>query len=99
MSCVKISCVKKSGLVSITRQVSRIAGEWGRWCFPELHPRAQEAAEFITSPQSLRGLRDIFRHESINGFPAAYPVVVRCTFSNALLLSYQNDSHKIPQVK
>ena len=56
----------------------------------------QGAAEFFASPSSLRSLRDVFQREGIGGgFPPAYQVVVRCKFSNALLLSYQYESHKV----
>jgi hypothetical protein len=53
------------------------------------------AAEFFSSPRALRNLRDILAKEGISGFPAAYQVVVKCTFSNMLLLAYEYDSHKI----
>jgi hypothetical protein len=55
------------------------------------------AAEFFSSPRALRGLRAIFAREGVNGFPAAYQVVVRCTFSNLLLLAYEYHSHRILQ--
>jgi len=53
------------------------------------------AAEFFSSPRALRNLRGILAKEGIRGFPAAYQVVVKCTFSNMLLLAYEYDSHKI----
>jgi len=31
----------------------------------------------------------------VRGFPAAYQVVVRCTFSNMLLLPYEHIEHRI----
>lgn len=55
----------------------------------------QGAAEFFASPSALRSLREVFQREGIGGFPPAYQVVVRCKFSNALLLSYQYESHKV----
>jgi hypothetical protein len=55
------------------------------------------AAEFFSSPRALRNLRAIFAREGVNGFPAAYQVVVRCTFSNLLLLAYEYHSHRILQ--
>ena len=55
------------------------------------------AAEFFASPRALRSLRAIFAREGVNGFPAAYQVVVKCTFSNLLLLAYEYHSHRIMQ--
>jgi hypothetical protein len=55
------------------------------------------AAEFFASPRALSGLRAIFAREGVNGFPAAYQVVVKCTFSNLLLLAYEYHSHRILQ--
>jgi hypothetical protein len=55
------------------------------------------AAEFFASPHALRNLRAIFAREGVNGFPAAYQVVVKCTFSNLLLLAYEYYSHRILQ--
>jgi hypothetical protein len=55
------------------------------------------AAEFFSSPRALRNLQSILKKEGIQGFPAAYQVVVKCTFSNMLLLAYEYDSHKILQ--
>ena len=53
------------------------------------------AAEFFSSPRALRNLQSALRKDGIQGFPAAYQVVVKCTFSNMLLLAYEYDSHKI----
>jgi hypothetical protein len=55
------------------------------------------AAEFFASARSLRHLRDIFAQDGIKGFPAAYQVVVKCTFDNMLLVSYEYHSHRILQ--
>jgi len=55
------------------------------------------AAEFFASPRALHNLRAIFAREGVNGFPAAYQVVVKCTFSNLLLLAYEYHSHRILQ--
>lgn len=55
------------------------------------------AAEFFSSPRALRNLQAVLRKEGIQGFPAAYQVVVKCTFSNMLLLAYEYDSHKVLQ--
>ena len=52
-------------------------------------------AEFFASPRSLRNLRSVFAREGVAGFPAAYQVVVKCTFDNMLLAGYEYHSHKI----
>jgi len=57
------------------------------------------AAEFFSSPRALRGLKSVLVKEGNRRFPAAYQVVVKCTFSNMLLLAYEYDSHKILQVE
>ena len=53
------------------------------------------AAEFFSSPRSLRNLRTILAREGVNAFPAAYQVVVKCTFNNSLLVAYEYHSHRI----
>jgi len=53
------------------------------------------AAEYFTSPRSMERLRGIFEKEGLKGFPAAYQVVVKCKFSNMLLLSYEYHSHRV----
>ena len=55
----------------------------------------QGAAEFFASPNSMRELRARFEREGIRGFPPAYQVVVRCTFSNKLLLKFEYYSHVV----
>ena len=53
------------------------------------------AAEFFASPRSMRHLLDRFANEGFRDFPQAYQVVVRCTFSNLLLLTYDYHSHRV----
>jgi hypothetical protein len=55
------------------------------------------AAEFYSSPRALRNLRAVLAREGLNGFPAAYQVVVKCTFSNMLLVAYEYHSHRVLQ--
>lgn len=45
------------------------------------------AAEFFSSQEHLAELRQRFRGDGVNGFPRAYQVVVRCNWSDGLLLS------------
>ncbi len=53
------------------------------------------AAEFFSSPRSMRELLDRLQKQGQRGFPQAYQVVVRCTFSNLLLLTYEYHSHRV----
>jgi len=55
----------------------------------------QGAAEYFSSPAALRELKARFRRDGLPGFPAAYQVVVRCTFSNMLLLEYEGVDHRV----
>ncbi len=45
------------------------------------------AADFFSSAEHMRALRGEFRKRGLRGFPPAYQVVVRCNFSEGLLLS------------
>jgi hypothetical protein len=51
------------------------------------------AAEFFTSAQELRKMKERFQAEGIRGFPPAYQVVVRCKSSDTLLLSAEYEAH------
>ncbi len=53
------------------------------------------AAEYFASPRSLKALRAVFAKEGVNGFPAAYQVVVKCSFENMLLVSADYHYHRI----
>jgi len=55
----------------------------------------QAAAEFFSSPNTLRDLRERFRKEGINGFPRAYQVVVMGRTDGVLLLSFRYDTHQV----
>jgi hypothetical protein len=54
-----------------------------------------EAAEFFSSPQSMRELRARFAKEGIDGFPRAYQVVLRCQSDNIALLSFSYEAHRV----
>ena len=45
----------------------------------------------------MERLRTIFAKEGIRGFPPAYQVVVKCKFSNMLLVSYEYYFHRVLQ--
>ena len=55
----------------------------------------QGAAEFFSSPEKLRALRQSLVREGVHGFPPAYQVVVKCTFSNLLLLRDDYSFHRV----
>jgi hypothetical protein len=55
----------------------------------------QAAAEFFSSPDTLKDLRDRFRKEGINGFPRAYQVVIKGRTDNVLLLSFRYEAHRV----
>lgn len=55
----------------------------------------QGAAEFFSSPQSMRELRARFAKEGIDGFPRAYQVVVQCRSDNVALLSFTYEAHRV----
>ena len=51
------------------------------------------AAEFFTSADELRSLRNRFTSEGLPGFPASYQVVVKCKSSDTLLISAEYETH------
>lgn len=56
----------------------------------------QGAAEFFSSATTMGHLRDLLSKDTGSpGFPSSYQVVVRCTYTNLLLLSYEYQSHKV----
>lgn len=86
------------GLVTVLNTRESDRGRLGMVVFSGITSAGtQGAAEFFASARSLRNLRSIFAREGIAGFPAAYQVVVRCTFNNMLLVGYEYSSHKVLQ--
>jgi hypothetical protein len=55
----------------------------------------QGAAEFFSSPSSMRELRARFAKEGINGFPRGYQVVISCQSDNVALLSFSYEAHRV----
>jgi len=55
------------------------------------------AAGFFSSARALGALRATFALEGISSFPAAYQVVVRCTFGDLLMISYEYKTHRVLQ--
>jgi hypothetical protein len=55
----------------------------------------QAAAEFFSSPRSLRDLRDRFRKEGIEGFPRAYQVVVKSHTDGLTMTSASYAAHYV----
>ncbi len=86
------------GLVTVLNTRESDRGRLGMVIFSGITSAGtQGAAEFFASARSLRNLRSIFAREGIPGFPAAYQVVVKCTFNNMLLVSYEYRLHKVLQ--
>ena len=55
----------------------------------------QGAAEFFSSSSAMRTLKSAFAREGISDFPAVYQVVVKCSYSNMLVLSAEYYSHRV----
>jgi hypothetical protein len=55
----------------------------------------QAAAEFFSSPDTLKDLHYRFRKEGITGFPRAYQVVIEGHIDGVLLLSFRYKAHRI----
>ncbi|HKE28678.1 MAG TPA: hypothetical protein VKB88_40285 [Bryobacteraceae bacterium] len=86
------------GLVTVLNTRESDRGRLGMVVFSGITSAGtQGAAEFFASAHSLRRLRSIFAHEGMGGFPAAYQVVVKCTFNNLLLVAYEYRLHKVLQ--
>ena len=84
------------GLVTVMNTRESDRGPLGMIIFSGITSAGtQGAAEFFASSGSLKHLREAFAREGIHDFRRAYQVVVRCTFSNSLLLSYEYHSHRI----
>jgi hypothetical protein len=45
------------------------------------------AADFFSTPAHVAAARERFRKQGLSGFPAAYQIVVRCKWSDGMLLS------------
>ena len=87
------------GLVTVLSTRDSDRGRLGRVIFSGITSAGTHgAAEFFSSPRALRSLKSVLTKEGNHGFPAAYQVVVKCTFSNMLLLAYEYDSHKVLQI-
>jgi len=88
------------GLITVLNTRESERGRLGEVVFSGIGSGGvQAAAEFFASPGALRKLRSIFARAGVNGFPAAYQVVVKCTFSNLLVQGVEYHSHRILQKK
>lgn len=86
------------GLVTVLNTRESERGRLGMVVFSGITSTGTHgAAEFFSSPKALRNLKAILAREGLKGFPAAYQVVVRCTFSNMLLVGYEYHSHRVLQ--
>ncbi len=92
--------VEVYGLVTVLSTRDSDRGRLGMVVFSGITSAGTHgAAEFFSSPRALRSLKSVLTKEGNHGFPAAYQVVVKCTFSNMLLLAYEYDSHKVLQIE
>jgi hypothetical protein len=92
--------VEVYGLVTVLSTRDSDRGRLGMVVFSGITSAGTHgAAEFFSSPRALRNLKAVLTKEGKHGFPAAYQVVVKCTFSNMLLLAYEYDSHKVLQTE
>jgi hypothetical protein len=92
--------VQVYGLVTVLNTRDSDRGRLGTVVFSGITSAGTHgAAEFFSSPRALRSLKSVLTKEGNHGFPAAYQVVVKCTFSNMLLLAYEYDSHKVLQIE
>jgi hypothetical protein len=86
------------GLVTVLNNRDTETGRLGLAMFSGITSAGTHGAmEYFASPRSLHALRARFAKEGIEGFRAAYQVVVKCTFSNMLLLSYEWVEHRVLQ--
>lgn len=84
------------GLVSVLDTRESDSGRLGMIVFSGITSVGTHgAAEYFASPRSLKALREVFSKEGIKGFPAAYQVVVKCSFENMLLVSADYQYHRI----
>ena len=86
------------GLITVLNNRDSDRGRLGMVVFSGVTSAGtQGAAEFFSSADSLKSLLAVFRKQGIDHFPPAYQVVVRCTFSDSLLLSYNYEAHRVLQ--
>lgn len=84
------------GLITVLNNRDSDRGKLGMVLFSGITSTGTHgAAEYFASPGSLRALRARFAREGADRFPSSYQVVVRCTFGNLLLLSYECVEHRI----
>jgi len=84
------------GLITVLHNRESDRGKLGTVMFSGITSAGTHgAAEYFASPRSLQDLRALLAREGVTRFPAAYQVVVRCTFGNALLLSYECVEYRI----
>jgi hypothetical protein len=86
------------GLVTVLNTRDSERGKLGMVIFTGITSAGTHgAAEYFSSPTALRNLKQIFMREGLKGFPPAYQVIVKCTFSDILLQSYAYLAHRILQ--
>lgn len=86
------------GLVTVLNTRDSDHGRLGMVIFSGTNSAGTDgAAGFFSSPRYLRSLQSVFARDGLAGFPSAYQVVVKCTFGDLLMISYEYSSHRILQ--
>jgi len=86
------------GLVTVLNTRDGEKGRLGTVIFSGTNSAgANGAARYLTTARSLEELKAVFRKEGVNGFPAAYQVVVKCAFGDLLMISYSYAAHTVIQ--
>lgn len=83
------------GLITVTPTVGAKQGQRTVIISGMTSVGSHAAAEFFTSAEQLRQMRERFKSEGIAGFPAAYQVVVKCKSSDTLLISADYETHAV----
>lgn len=84
------------GLITVLNNRRSERGRLGMVVFSGITSTGtQGAAEYFTTPASLKELKARLEKDGVRGFPAAYQVVVKCRFGNRLLLGYEWLEHRI----
>jgi hypothetical protein len=84
------------GLITVLNTRDSDRGKLGMVMFSGITSAGTHgAAEYFASARALQDLRARFAREGVTRFPSAYQVVVRCTFSDMLLLSYECVEYRI----
>ena len=86
------------GLVTVLNTRDSDRGRLGMVIFSGTNSAGTDgAAQFFSSARGLQKLQADLARQGIKGFPPAYQVVVKCTFGDLLMISYEYASLKVLQ--